>query len=220
MKIAFLGIGATGAALARALIGADYDVILAARDPGSDTVRRTVAQLPGLTVSPMADGLAASEIVILAAPFMAHRMMLSAAGAGLDGKILIDSTNPIGPDGELVPMEHPSGGEAVQALVPRARVVKAFSVYAAPALERPWITEPAAAGPLMPIAGDDAVAKNQAASLCRDLGWLPVDAGGLVHSGHLERLALLLLKMIEARSIPADFTLGSIPEIDGITDKT
>jgi hypothetical protein len=59
--------------------------------------------------------------------------------------------------------------------------------------------------PAMLIAGDDAAAKTQVATLCADLGWRAVDAGPLSSALHLEHMTLLWIKMGRVQGKGAGF---------------
>jgi len=90
-----------------------------------------------------------------------------------------------------------SGSEVVQSLVPKAKVVKAFTIYGYENLEDP--SYPACAvKPTMLFCGDDSTAKSQVASLITDVGFEPVDVGGLVQALHLEHMTLLWVRMVRA----------------------
>lgn len=203
MKIAFIGSGQVGAALADNLAKAGHDVVLAARDPGSESVHAALARQPRLTVGAPAAAVAAADVVFLATPYAAN----SAALAGLDlrGKVLVDCTNPVGPGLSHGLESRTSGAEAVQRLAPDARVVKAFTIYG-------WenFADSAYPGygdlkPVMLLAGDDAAANVQVGTLCRELGWEPLDCGPLAHALHLEHLTLLWIKLARAQGRGPNF---------------
>jgi predicted dinucleotide-binding enzyme len=95
LKIAFIGIGQVGSALALWLVEAGHDVTIAARDPGSESVRAAQARTPALKIKPMIEAVVEAEVVFLATPFSAVEAALESAG-DLPGKVVVDSTNPIG----------------------------------------------------------------------------------------------------------------------------
>lgn len=198
MKIAFIGVGHVGGALARNLASLGHEVTIAARDPDSQTVKNTLALVPGLRVAPITAAVVAADVVFLATPFEANETVLRAAGAALDGKALVDCTNPIG-DGLTHGLgSRTSGAEFVQSVVPRARVVKAFSIYGYENFEDSRYPGYGGLKPAMLLAGDEPVAKEAVGGLCAELGWQPVDVGPLALSLHLEHLALLWIKMARA----------------------
>jgi hypothetical protein len=77
----------------------------------------------------------------------------------------------------------------------RARVVKAFTIYGFENLDDNRF--PAAnVKPAMLYCGDDAAAKDTVAQLIGQLGWEPLDVGGLVQALHLEHMTLLWIRMV------------------------
>lgn len=203
-SIAFLGIGQVGGALAAALVGLSHRVVVAARDPGSDTVRAALARIPGLVVQPKREAIAAAGIVFLATPFNAAEAALADAG-DLAGKILVDCTNPVGPGLTHGLRSERSGAEVIQAAAPGARVVKAFTIYGFENFEISAYPGYGELAPAMLLAGDDASAKAGVGALCRELGWEPVDTGPLANSLHLEHLTLLWIKMARVQGAGPDF---------------
>ena len=78
---------------------------------------------------------------------------------------------------------------------PGARVVKAFSIYGFENFEDNRFPA-AGAPPAMFFCGDDAAAKGDVARLIADLGWDPLDVGGLDQALHLEHMTLLWVRMV------------------------
>lgn len=191
MKIAFIGHGNVGGALAAALARRGHEITLAVRDPDAEPPR-----LPGdppVAVASTADAVAAAEVVVLATPFAAVAQVVPPLAAALAGKVVIDCTNPVGPGLSHGLGSQQSGSATIQGLAPAARVVKAFSIYGYENLAEPSFPGTGAA-PAMMFCGDDAAAKATVAAL----GWEPVDVGGLVQALHLEHLTLLWIRMVRA----------------------
>ena len=118
---------------------------------------------------------------------------LRAAG-DLKGKVVLDPTVPLLPDfSGLDTSVQPSGGETVAALIPGAKVVKIFNTTGNNNMANPDYHGEKAT---MFYCGDDAVAKQLAASLAGDLGFEPVDAGGLNQSHVLETLGLFWVSLV------------------------
>jgi hypothetical protein len=83
----------------------------------------------------------------------------------------------------------------VQALVPDAKVVKAFTIYGFENFEDS--SYPAYdVRPVMMYCGEDAAAKTTVGDLIRQLGWEPLDVGGLNQALHLEHMTLLWVRMV------------------------
>src|SRR5512136_1575616 len=127
MNITFIGIGQVGGALAANLLKAGHHVTIAARDLQSDSVRKARQTNPALEAFPTQDALRGAEVVFLATPYQANADAL--AGLNLDGKVLVDCTNPVGPGVTHGLQSRISGAEEVQRLTPGAKVVKAFTIY-------------------------------------------------------------------------------------------
>jgi predicted dinucleotide-binding enzyme len=195
MKIAFLGNGSVGAPLADHLQRAGHEVTLAARSADGESVQRARARNAALKVTEPVLAVAEAEIVFLATPYAANAAVLSPLADALAGKVLVDCTNPVGPGLSHGLESKLSGAKAVQALAPRARVVKAFTIYGFENLDDNRF--PAAnVKPMMLYCGDAADAKAQVAGLIAQLGWEPLDAGGLVQALHLEHMTLLWIHMV------------------------
>lgn len=197
MRIAFLGYGNVGAPLADHLQRAGHDVALASNDAGSDKLATALARNVGLRAAPAGEAVREAEVVFLTTPFGANEAVLAPLAPLLAGKVLVDCTNPVGPGLSHGLRSEKSGSAWIQSLVPAAKVVKAFSVYGFENFE-----DNAYPGygvkPAMLFCGDDAAAKTTVAGLIAELGWEPVDVGGLVQALHLEHMTLLWVRMVRA----------------------
>lgn len=197
MRIAILGTGSVGAALARGLSGKDHTLTLGTRDPGSAKTRALTAET-GASAAPPPEAAAAADTVILALPWDALDAVLPALG-DLAGKTVIDCTNPLGRvDGAfgLTLGQTTSGGELVQRRLPAARVVKTLNQVGAEIMAR---NAHLPHRPVMFMAGNDDTAKAGTAILLRDLGFDPLDAGDITKSRLLEPLALVWINQALAR---------------------
>jgi len=195
MRITFIGYGNVGAPLADHLQRLGHEVTLAADESPSESVRKALARNGGLRIAPTKDAVRGADVVFLATPFQANEGILPAIAGELAGKVLIDCTNPVGPDLSHGMNSVRSGSEAVQAFAPEARVVKAFSIYGFENLEDS--AYPAFnVRPAMMFCGNDAAAKAVAAGLVAELGWEPLDVGGLEQALHLEHMTLLWVRMV------------------------
>jgi hypothetical protein len=195
VRIAFLGYGNVGGPLADHLQRLGHDVTLATADPGSDDVKKALARNSALKVAAPREAVRGAEVVFLATPFQANAEVLGTVADELAGKALVDCTNPVGPGLRHGLESRESGSQAVQKLVPAARVVKAFSIYGFENFEDSRY--PAyAVKPAMMFCGDDAAAKKAVGELIAQLGWEPVDVGGLEQALHLEHMTLLWVRMV------------------------
>src|SRR2546421_2058829 len=186
MDMAIIGTGNVGSALARAGRAAGHSVVLSARH--ADHAMKVAADVGGRAAGSNREAVQAAELVVLAVPSTATAPIVEELADGLDGKIVIDPTNPM----NLAPTEifRTSGSvpEALQVLAPGVPFVKAFNTIFASRL-----TDPATDG--VPLdgfyAGDDAEAKATVARLLADLGFRPLDVGPLVAARALELMAYL-----------------------------
>jgi predicted dinucleotide-binding enzyme len=196
MRIAFIGYGNVGGALADHLQRVGHNVTLGARDPNSANVKQLLDRNPALQVASPAGAVTSADVVFLATPFQANEAALRPLVSKLSGKILVDCTNPIGPGLTHGLGSKQSGTEMIQAMVP-AKVVKAFSIYGFENFENP--SYPAYnVKPVMMFCGNDAGAKAIVASLIAELGWEPLDVGGIEQALHLEHMTLLWVRYVRA----------------------
>ncbi len=197
MKIAFIGAGNVGAALATRLAEAGHDVALAESKEGSASVAAALARSPRLSARPLADAVRDAEVVFLATPYAANEAVVPPLAEALAGKVLVDCTNPVGPGLSHGLKSARSGSEVLQALAPKARVVKAFTIYGYENLQDPAF--PAyTVKPAMLFCGEDKDAKARVGTLVSDCGFEPVDVGGLAQALHLEHMTLLWIRMVRA----------------------
>ena len=197
MKIAFIGAGNVGAALAVRLAEAGHEVVLAEAKEGSASVAAALSRSKRLSARPIADAVRDAEVVFVATPFGANASVPPPLADALAGKVLVDCTNPVGPGLSHGLKSERSGSELVQSLVPKARVVKAFTIYGFENFENP--SYPAySVKPAMLFCGDDAAAKASVAGLITQVGFEPVDVGGLIQALHLEHMTLLWVRMVRA----------------------
>lgn len=190
MKIAVIGAGNVGKALTRSLSKAGHEVTISAAHP--EHAAEVAGELGVSSVSDPAEAVRESEAVVLAVPFAgAGREVAEEIAPVADGKIVIDATNPIGPDLGLV-TQGSSAAEEFQHWLPKAKVVKAFNTLFASRQAEPADGEVELDGF---VAGDDPDAKQRVMEVIRSLGVRPIDAGELAIARVLEGMALLNIKL-------------------------
>jgi len=193
MKLAFIGIGNVGFAIANRLQKLGHEIIVGANDANSESLKKALSLNPAFTTANIQEAVDRSELVFLATPFGANQSVLQ--GISFKGKTLVDCTNPVGPGITHRLKSEKSGAEAVQEWAPDARVVKAFTIYG---FEN-FIDSSFPAynvKPAMLIAGKDKKAKDEVSVLLNELGFFPKDTGPLNQSLHLEHMTLLWVKMV------------------------
>ncbi|GHJ41956.1 NADPH-dependent F420 reductase [Streptomyces sp. TS71-3] len=203
-SISIIGTGNMAGALAdRALAGGNAVEIIG-RDPAR--AKELAATLGGATAG--TPGAApAGDIVILAVPYAGAAVVVSEYGDALEGKAIVDITNPVTPDFQgLVTPDSSSGAQEIAKEAPAgAHVVKAFNTLFSHVL---------AAGPAegrlldVFIAGDDAQAKTRVSAFIESMGLRPMDTGQLAMARALENVALLQLGLVAHSVKHTDFFLG------------
>ena len=168
------------------------------------------AALGGATVG-TAGTAPAGDIVVIAVPYSGAVAVVGQYGDALQGKVIVDITNPITPDftGFVTP-EGSSGAEEIAKAAPAdAHVVKAFNTLPSGVL-------PAGSIEGRPvdvfIAGDDVQAKARVSAFVESLGMRPMDAGRLPMARALENVTLLHLGLVADSVKHTNFALASSPE--------
>ncbi|MFF0725731.1 NADPH-dependent F420 reductase [Streptomyces sp. NPDC004134] len=194
MKIGVLGTGNMAHALATHWVRAGHHLTIGGRD--IHKAHHLAARLGGATTA--GDLRAAAEggqdVVLAALPFDAGADVLRDLGAALDGKVLLDCSNPVGPGFRLLTDGGPSAAQLLAAAAPGAHVVKAFNLCH----EDVWRMRPPVfdGRPLaVPLCGDDPAALALVRQLIRDVGCEPVPGGGLERAGLLEATAALFIAL-------------------------
>lgn len=191
MNILILGAGNMGSALARQFNVAGHSVRIAAtsRDKAA-SVAATLPTLPGTTAVDAAGSAADSDVIVVATPYEQAVPALRAAGP-VDGKVVIDITNPLTADFMGLTLGHgTSAAEEIARAVPGADVAKAFNTLFAQVLaDGPRFADGQVAQSF--VASDSERAKQTATALIESIGFAPVDAGPLKNARYLEPLAAL-----------------------------
>ncbi|MEM1261773.1 MAG: NAD(P)-binding domain-containing protein [Pseudomonadota bacterium] len=213
MKLAILGVGNVGSALARGWRRTGHQVLLGVRDPAKRDVVALAEQI-GASVHSVNEAAQAASVIVLAVPWGSVDQALKDAG-DLDGKVLIDCTNPIDMvDGQLgLTIGHAtSGGEYVAERAKTARVVKTLNQAAAELLAE---NDELEGRPLMFVAGDDDDAKTTATALVRELGFDVHDAGDIRVSRLLEPLGMLWLNQAIYQNSGRNWAFGMVRRARG-----
>lgn len=205
MTLAFIGIGNVGFALAHRLQQKGHAIVVATNDAQSETVQKALAHNVNFSLNSVQEAIDEADVVFLATPFQANEALLK--GLSFTGKTLIDCTNPVGPGISHGLNSIISGSEKVQEWAPDAKVVKAFTIYGFENFANSHYPN-YALQPAMLIAGNDTSAKAQTAGLISDLGFEPVDMGGLDQALHLEHMTLLWVKRVRRDGHSPHFVWG------------
>ena len=197
MKIGILNAGNIGSRLARAWVAAEHQLVLA-KDGEARKIAPLLAEL-GDRANPGSIRQAAEfgETVLFSVYWPRVDAVIDAIGDALDGKVVIETMNPLGVTDEFVHfhdrdfMRENSTAEYLQKRLPKARVVKAFNLLPAPVLEAAAWTK-STSRPSIFYATDDLEAGEITRRLIKDAGLTPVNAGPLKTSRQLEQLGVLM----------------------------
>jgi len=193
MNIGIIGSGGVGRTLGAGFIAKGDRVMIGSREPDRAELVEWREML-GEKASTGSNEEAArfGEVIVFCTLWDGAENALGLAGhENLAGKVVIDTTNPIGQDdaGNLVltVCGDSSAAETLQDWLPESRVVKAFCWVGARSMVDPAFEGGPASGF---YCGDDSSAKAVVARILRDFGWDPVDVGGLIAARGLEPLVL------------------------------
>ena len=191
MNIGIIGSGSVGQTLAAGFLKHGHAVMIGTRKP--QQLAEFAAAHPGVRVGSTAEAAAFAEAAVLAVKGSAALQAARDAAPHLDGKTVLDTTNPIADaapaDGVLSFFTGPNESllERLQHEFPRVRFVKAFNSVGSARMVDP---ELAGGPPTMFIAGDDPAAKDVVAKLLRETGWDVADLGGIAASRWLEAMCM------------------------------
>jgi NADPH-dependent F420 reductase len=187
MRVAIIGAGNVGRALATSFTRSGHEVIVTAHDPAhARAVARDTGALAGESNAAAA---AAADVVVLAVPFTQAQAVADEIRQGVSGKPVVDTSNRMafGADGPTID-NGPSNAERLAGWLPEALVVKAFNTVFASNQADPIVDGVQLDGF---VASDDAAAKAAILALVDSIGLRPIDAGPLNRAQQLEQLAFL-----------------------------
>lgn len=181
LKIGIIGTGRIGGALARHWVNAGHEVFMSSRHP--EELEPLAKELgPRAHVGLPREAAAFGSVVLVSVPFGAMPQIGMDFAAELEGKVIIDTSNPVaGRDGPDVPeWQRKGAGVSTAELLKSERVVRAFNCIPAASLAGRANREPERIA--IPIGGDDPSAIAIAERLVRDAGFDPVMVGTLAES--------------------------------------
>lgn len=204
MHIAILGSGNVGQALGGGWVRRGHQVVFGSREPHSEKVQTVVRTLgAGVSADTPQAAVAQADVVVLAVPWRAAEEVVKGIH-GWEGKILIDTTNPIAPGFQLAVGHTTSAAELVAGWAFGAHVVKAFNSTGANNMANPVYQ---GAATTMFIGGDDRAAKVAVSQLAQDLGFDVADVGGLTTARWLEPLAMVWISLAMGQGQGRDIAL-------------
>jgi predicted dinucleotide-binding enzyme len=186
--VAIIGTGNIGSRLAANFAAGGQDILLAGRD--QEAARKIASGLGGhAEVVSLDEAVERADVLVLAVWLDAFKELIAQYGERLAGKVIVDPSNPVGPDGDggyrKVIGERESSGQILAGLLPAgARLVKAFGTLSAGSLSAAAWQEPERA--VLFYAADDDATGDLVADLIRAGGYEPVRVGGLDQSIRIE----------------------------------
>jgi 8-hydroxy-5-deazaflavin:NADPH oxidoreductase len=218
MKIAVLGTGMVGQALAGRLAGLGHDVTVGTRDVAATTARTESDNMgnppysvwakahPEVTLATFAEATAGAELIVNAASGNVSIAALQAAGRdSLAGKVLLDIANPLdfsqGFPPSLFVKDTDSLGEQIQAAFPELKVVKTLNTMNAHLMVDP--AQLADGDHTVFVSGNDAEAKKTVTGLLESFGHTDViDLGDITTARGTEMLLPIWLRLYGALGTP------------------
>jgi predicted dinucleotide-binding enzyme len=195
MRIGILGSGLMGGKLGTLLARAGHRVVFSyarsedklnrlARDAGNEARSGTPAE-----------AAAAANALLLAVHWSRIDDVLKQVG-DLSGKLIITCSLPMNADNTGLIIAHTSSGaETLAKKAPNARIVCAFNTIPSEVLFGVFAARHQPDKPSLVFCGDDATSKELAATLIRDIGFDPLDAGPLRMARYTEPFALLVAEL-------------------------
>src|SRR5579864_1915773 len=186
--VAIIGTGNIGGRLAANFAAGGQDFLLAGRD--QEAARKIASDLDGRAeVVSIDEAVERADVLVIALWLDAFKQVIAQYGQRLADKVIVDPSNPVGPDSDgnyrKVIGEQESSGQILAGLLPPgARLVKAFGTLSAPTLAGAARREPERA--VQFYAADDNAAGDLVAELIRVGGFEPVRVGGLDQSIRIE----------------------------------
>jgi predicted dinucleotide-binding enzyme len=185
LKIGLIGAGTMGGAMGLLFAEAGHQVLFSSRNP--DQLMELVRAAAPRASAGYPDAAAFfADVIVLAVPPVAIPQLGEDYGHLMQGKIVIDISNPRADrEGPITEEWLEMGtGLAMAQYLPGVRLVKAFNTLGARMFQNPMRNGERIG---VPIAGDDEEARNIVAALVRDAGLEPVIVGPLARAKEFDR---------------------------------
>ena len=178
LKIGIIGTGRIGSALARHWVNAGHEVFMSSRHP--EELQDLARELgPRAHAGTPREAAAFGDVVLVSVPYSAMPQIGTDYAAELEGKIVLDTSNPVANRDGPMAVEAKSKGSGVASaeFLKGTRLVRAFNCIPAASLANEPNRQPDRIA--IPLAGDDAEALAMAQRLVDEAGFDPVVIGGL-----------------------------------------
>jgi len=192
-----------GQALGSGWKKAGHEIFYGVRHPQDDKSRALQANGTGRVMT-NAEAVRSADVTVLSTPWNGTQAAIRACG-DLQGKIVIDCTNPLNANLALDRGFTTSGGEQVAQWAKGAQVFKTMNQVGYALMDHPAF--PSGQKPVMFVAGDGA-GKESVLQLVADLGFEAIHAGDLTYARLLEPYAALWIHLAVFRDIGRDFAFG------------
>gem|GEM_PF-900245 len=184
MNIAIIGSGRIANGLAPGWVAAGHNITIGSRNP-SDVDAPT-----GTTVASQSECLRDADIVAIAIPYGTVEQFARDNADALRNKVVIDASNPMR---GLIGAGTSGAQVTANAIGEGARVVAAFKATFFNTLTEP--VGPSGAARDVWFAGEDEDARGITAGLITDLGFRPIDCGGMENTALLDLLVPLVIEL-------------------------
>jgi 8-hydroxy-5-deazaflavin:NADPH oxidoreductase len=195
VRVGILGSGLMGGKLGTVLARAGHEVIFSYARSNDKLKRLARAAGRNARAGTPAEAARDADALVLAVRWSQLADALQQAG-DLSGKVVLSCALPMNADDtELVVAHTSSGLEELAKIIPKARVAAAFNSVPSEVLFSVYEARRRTNRPSLVYCGDDKRAKAVAATLIRDAGFDPVDAGPARIARYLEPFALLVAQL-------------------------
>ena len=183
MQTAIIGTGQIGEAIAKKIVKAGHSVLLT-NNKGAASLKEKATNLGKLAIPADLKDIVKADVIFLTVRW-SHLKQVAKDVPNLQGKILVDVTNPILDDMSYDDLKGKAASEIVQNLFPKTRLVKTLNHYFLK-----WID----ADPKVDdgkrvafVSGNDIEAKNIVANLLKEFGFKPIDLGDIATGSKLQQ---------------------------------
>ena len=192
MRVGILGSGLMGGKLGTLFARAGHDVVFSYARSEQKLKRLAREAQGGARAGTPADAARDADALLLAVHWSRVDAVLKQAG-DLSGKVIVTCSLPMNAsDTKLLIAHTSSGAEALAKKMRQARIVSAFGTVPSEVLFGVFAARRKAKRPSLVYCGDHQGAKEVAATLIRDVGFDPVDAGPLRIARYMEPFSLLM----------------------------
>ena len=195
MRIGILGSGLMGGKLGTLFVRAGHEVVFSYARSKEKLKRLSRNAGDNALAGTPAEAAQDANALLLAVHWSRLADVLQQAG-DVSGKVILNCSLPMNTDNTELAIAHSSSGlEELAKIVPKARVVAAFNTVPSEVLFGVYERRRRANRPSLVYCGDDKGGKALAATLIRDVGFNPVDAGPARIARYIEPFALLVAQL-------------------------